>query len=49
MHDEDLFATNTEEYPNRISPSANGESSVENGILTATLKHKSWNMIRLGK
>jgi alpha-N-arabinofuranosidase len=49
LHDEDLFATNTEEHPNRIIPSADGESEVENGILTATLKHKSWNMIRLGK
>ena len=49
LHDEDLFATNTEEHPNRITPSANGESEVENGTLTATLKHKSWNMIRLSK
>ena len=49
MHNEDLFATNTEEHPNRITPAADGESEVENGILTATLKHKSWNMIRLGK
>ena len=49
LHDEDLFATNTEENPNRIVPVASQDSAVENGILTATLKHKSWNMIRLRK
>ena len=49
LHDEDLFAVNTEENPNRIVPVASQDSAVENGILTATLKHKSWNMIRLRK
>ena len=49
LHDEDLFAVNTEENPNRIVPMASQDSAVENGILTATLKHKSWNMIRLRK
>ena len=49
LHDEDLHAVNTEADPHRIRPCADGESEVENGILTATLKHKSWNMIRLGK
>ena len=49
LHDEDLFAVNSEENPNRIVPMARQDSAVENGILTATLKHKSWNMIRLRK
>ena len=49
IHDEDLYAVNTEENPNRIVPTPDEESAIENGILTATLKHKSWNMIRLGK
>jgi alpha-N-arabinofuranosidase len=49
LHDEDLFAVNSEENPNRIVPMASQDSAVENGILTATLKHKSWNMIRLRK
>ena len=49
LHDEDLFAVNTEENPNRIVPMASQDSAVKNGILTATLKHKSWNMIRLRK
>ena len=40
---------NSEENPNRIVPMASQDSAVENGILTATLKHKSWNMIRLRK
>ena len=49
LHDEDLHAVNTEAEPNRIVPSESRESSVENGTLTANLKHKSWNMIRLHK
>ena len=49
LHDEDLYAVNTEAEPNRIVPAANGASSVEEGRLTAKLLHKSWNMIRLGK
>ena len=48
LHDEDLKAVNTEENPNRITPEANGNSRLEGGRLTAVLKHKSWNVIRLG-
>lgn len=47
LHDEDLKAVNTEENPNRITPEANGNSRLEEGRLTAVLKHKSWNVIRL--
>ncbi|MBQ3503656.1 MAG: alpha-N-arabinofuranosidase [Oscillospiraceae bacterium] len=49
IHDEDLYAVNTEENPNRIVPTPDGDSHIENRTLTAVLKHKSWNMIRLGK
>ena len=49
LHHEDLYAVNTEEAPNTVIPAANGCSRVEEGILTATLSAKSWNMIRLGK
>ena len=47
LHHEDLYAVNTEEAPNTVIPAANGCSRVEEGILTATLSAKSWNMIRL--
>ncbi len=45
----DLKAVNTEASPQTVSPSDGGQSSVENGRLTAELKKASWNMIRLGK
>jgi alpha-L-arabinofuranosidase len=32
-----------------VKPRSGGNSSVEDGTLTATLPKKSWNMIRLGK
>lgn len=48
LHDEDLKAVNTEENPDRIRPEANGNSRLEDGRLNAVLKHKSWNVIRLG-
>ena len=49
MQDEDLYAVNTEADPNRIFPANCAESGVENNSLKAVLKHKSWNMIRLGR
>ena len=49
MHDHDLKAVNTEENPNRIKPERNGKSEVSDGILTAEMKSKSWNVIRLGR
>jgi alpha-N-arabinofuranosidase len=49
MQDEDLYAVNTEADPNRIFPANCTESGVENNSLKAVLKHKSWNMIRLGR
>ena len=49
MQEEDLYAVNTEDDPNRIIPTYCTDSCVENNILKAVLKHKSWNMIRLGR
>ena len=49
MQDEDLYAVNTEDDPNRIIPANCTDSTIENNCLKAVLKHKSWNMIRLGK
>ena len=49
LHDEDLYAVNTESEPDRIVPSRDGESAIADGKLTAVLKHKSWNLIRLGR
>lgn len=49
LHDEDLKAVNTEDDPFRIRPEADGTSAMDGGQLTAVLKHKSWNVIRLGK
>ena len=49
LHDEELYAVNTEENPNRIAPTNSDASVIADGKLTATLQHKSWNMIRLGK
>ena len=49
LQDEELYAVNTEENPDRIKPTACHAGAVCGGKLTATLQHKSWNMIRLGK
>lgn len=49
MQDEDLYAVNTQENPDRIVPASCADSGVENNCLKAVLKHKSWNMIRLGR
>ena len=46
---EDLKAVNTEENPDEVTPRADGVSKVEGGVLTAVLKSKSWNVIRLAK
>ena len=49
MHDEDLYAVNTEAEPDRVVPSAGGDARNVGGTLECVLQHKSWNMIRLGK
>ena len=49
LHDEDLYAVNTEQEPSRIVPTAGNGATVRDGVLSAALPHKSWNMLRLGK
>jgi len=49
IHDEDLYAVNTEENPFRITPAPCDHSRIGGNTLHAVLSHKSWNMIRLGK
>jgi len=45
----DLKAENTEKNPNNVIPTANGNATVENGILKSVLCSKSFHMIRLQK
>ena len=45
----DLKAENTEENPNNVIPTADGNAAVENGELKAALPARSFNVIRLGK
>ena len=47
--DIDLKAENTEENPNNVIPTADGNAAVENGELKAALPARSFNVIRLGK
>ena len=51
LYHDDLKAVNTQEHPDTVRPQKNGRSCVENGILTAWLKCKSWNVVvmRAGK
>lgn len=45
----DLKAVNTEENPNNVVPTSNGNGKVESGILKAVLCDKSFHVIKLGK
>ena len=49
LHHDDLKAVNTESSPNTVAPTLDGVSKNDNGLLTALLKSKSWNVIRLKK
>ena len=49
LHDENLYAVNTEENPGRIVPVSGEGSTICDGALNVVLPHKSWNMILLGK
>lgn len=49
LHHGDLKAVNTESAPNTVAPTLDGVSKNDNGQLTALLKSKSWNVIRLKK
>lgn len=46
---EDLKAVNTEEHPDNVVLQAGNHVKLENGIMTAVLKDKSFHVIRLGK
>lgn len=48
LHHEDLKAVNTQEHPDTVTPTKDGSSAVDGRILTAQLKHQSWNVIVLG-
>ena len=48
LHHEDLKAVNTQEHPDTVIPGKDGSSAVDGRILTAQLKHQSWNVIVLG-
>ncbi len=47
LHHQDLYAVNTEAEPQTVVPAACSRSVVTDGVLTADLSAKSWNMIRL--
>ena len=47
LHHPNLKAVNTEDNPNNVVPVNNGKSSITDGILTAVLKSRSWNVIRM--
>ena len=49
LHHEDLYAVNTETAPDVVTPTSCSGSSVADGVLTAELSAKSWNMIRLAR
>lgn len=49
LHHDDVKAVNTENDPNQVAPKCDGVSKIEGDILKATLKSKSWNVIRLTK
>ena len=46
---DDPKATNTEECPDRVVPTEDGNAKAENGTLSAVLPKMSWNVIRLVK
>lgn len=45
----DMKAVNTEDTPDTVAPSLNGNAEFNNGILTAIIEKHSWNMILLSK
>lgn len=49
MTHSDLKAVNTEADKEQVVPCDNGNSKIEDGILTMMLKSKSWNVVRLCK
>ncbi|WP_105566527.1 arabinosylfuranosidase ArfA [Microbacterium halophytorum] len=46
--DDDLYAANTLEDPERVAPKANETASLDDGVLTITLPPASWTAVGLG-
>ena len=49
MAHKDVKATNTKQNPYTVVPNSNGNAAIEDGIVKATFKKLSWNVIRLGR
>ena len=49
LEHEDLKAVNDAGNPNRVLPKQDGESSLQDGVMTSILRKHTWNMIRLAK
>ena len=47
LHDEDVYAKNTKENPDRVAPKANESARIEGSSLTITLPAVSWTAVRL--
>lgn len=47
LKNNDIKATNTKENPNNVVPSNNGNATMEDGNIKATLGSLTWNVIRL--
>jgi len=48
LTDADLYATNTAEQPDRVTPAANDTITLDGATLRVTLPPVSWNVVRLG-
>ena len=48
MSDDDVYASNTKDAPDRVGLKPNDTASLENGILTVTLPAVSWTAVALG-
>ncbi len=46
--DDDVYAKNTLEQPERVAPHANDTASIDEGLLTITLPPVSWSALALG-
>jgi alpha-N-arabinofuranosidase len=49
LHDEDPYAKNTREQPDRVGLKGNDSASLEDGILTVTLPPVSWSAVSLAR
>ena len=47
MTHDDLKAVNTAEQPDNVVPAADGNASLNGGVLTASFGKKSWNVVRV--